>query len=146
MSTDKEKLLDAKDPDIVLHAAGFDSVPIPKPQDTFFAITGHESQVLTVKLASGEQVRGEPGTMFYLTPGVVQSASCDNWFARCCTGEECCTVNMANNGSNGGLDAYAALTPNFPTAKVVPVNLSAPEVGGKLICQKGMWRLGLCLG
>jgi uncharacterized protein (AIM24 family) len=29
------------------------------------------------------------------------------------------------------------MTPNFPTSKVVPVDLSSPHVNGKLIAQKG---------
>jgi uncharacterized protein (AIM24 family) len=47
-------------------------------------------------------------------------------------------VVFTNSGSTG-LNAYAALTPNFPTAKVVPVSLSDPNVGGKLICQSGAY-------
>jgi len=62
-----------EDADLVLHSAGWDYVHIPKPEDTFFAITGHESQVLTVKLQSGDMVRGEPGTMLYLTDGMQQT-------------------------------------------------------------------------
>lgn len=38
------------DPDLVLHASGWDYPPIPKPEESFFAITGNESQVLTVRL------------------------------------------------------------------------------------------------
>lgn len=129
---------DKKDPDAVLHAAGWDYVPTPKPSETFYAITGHESQVLTVRLGTGEMVRGEPGTMFYLSDGMQQSVSCDECCARCCTGEECCTVNFVNGGSTG-LDGYAALTTNFPTAKVVPVNLRDPSVGGSIICQAGSY-------
>jgi uncharacterized protein (AIM24 family) len=47
-------------------------------------------------------------------------------------------VIFTNSGSTG-LDSYAALTPNFPTAKVVPVVLSDPNVGGRLICQQGAY-------
>jgi uncharacterized protein (AIM24 family) len=51
---------------------------------------------------------------------------------------QCCTVIFTNSGSTG-LDSYAALTPNFPTAKVVQVVLSDPNVGGRLICQQGSY-------
>lgn len=51
---------------------------------------------------------------------------------------QCCTVLFSNSGSTG-LDSYAALTPNFPTAKVVPVDLSSPDVGGAVIAQKGAY-------
>lgn len=81
-------------------------------------------------------LKGEPGSMMFLTSGMKQTIGCGECWARCCTGEECCTVNFINGGD---LNAYAALTPNFPTAKVVPVDLSAPEVGGKLICQRGSY-------
>jgi uncharacterized protein (AIM24 family) len=122
------------DPDKVLHAAGWDQIThlIPKPTDTFFAITGNESQVLTVRLKAGDRIRGEPGTMMYLTDGVRQSVACNQCLGRCCTGEDCCVLNFVNHKS---ADAYASLTPNFPTAKIVPVNLQ--DCGGSLICQKG---------
>lgn len=129
---------DDKDPEKVLHAFGWHALEIPKPEDMVYAITGNESQVLTVKLSHGNMVRGEPGTMFYLSEGIHQSVSCDQCFERCCTGESCCTVNFSNDGSSGR-DAYAALTPNFPTAKVVPVDLSSPHVGGTLIAQRGAY-------
>jgi uncharacterized protein (AIM24 family) len=47
-------------------------------------------------------------------------------------------VNFINTWRSGNV-AYAALTPRFPTAKVVPVNLASPEVGGTLIAQSGSY-------
>ena len=101
-----------------------------------YAITGEESQVITMQLGVGESVKGEPGVMMYLSPGVEQHASCDGCLARACAGEDCFVMNFTNNGSGDG-DAYAALTPNFPTAKVVPVDMSDPNVDGTLIAQQG---------
>jgi hypothetical protein len=49
-------------------------------------------------------------------------------------------VNFTNSGSTGNHE-FVALTPNFPTAKVVPVDLSSPDVGGKLVAQQGAVRL-----
>jgi uncharacterized protein (AIM24 family) len=125
----------SNDPDIVLHAAGWDYVNVPLPaQGAMYAITGNESQVVTLKLNAGDAVLAEPGVMMYLSTGMKQSVSCDpsTCCSRCCSGEECCWVNFS--GSDTG---YVALSPNFPTAKVVPVDLSSPAVGGRLICQQG---------
>lgn len=126
----------SKDPKAVLHYTGFEETDdlLPKPQDTYFAITGHESQVLTVRLNEGQTLRGEPGTMFYLSSGVSQAIDCSDCWGRCCTGESCCVVDFTNTHTSLG---YASLTPNFPTSKVVPVDLSSPDIGGTLIAQGG---------
>jgi len=138
MQQSKEAPPPKEDPDAVLHAAGWDYLPVPPPEQCNYAVTGNESQVLTVKLQVGDVVLGEPGTMMYLTDGVRQSVNCNECCNRCCTGEDCCTLALTNTGSTG-LDGFAALTPNFPMAKVVPVNLAAPEVGGTLIAQSGAY-------
>ena len=101
-----------------------------------YAITGEESQVVTVALDPGEMVKGEPGAMMYLSSGLTQHATCDGFMNRCCAGESCCVMNFTNSGESGG-KGYVALTPNFPTAKVVPVDMSSPHVGGALIAQQG---------
>jgi hypothetical protein len=75
----------------VLHASGWDEVIIPKPEETFYAVTGNESQVLTVKLAPGDALHGEPGSMFYMSDGMTQSVTCNQCMARCCTGEDVST-------------------------------------------------------
>jgi len=51
----------------------------------------------------------------------------------------CVPAKLTNNGSGHSSDGpgYVALTPNFPTAKVVPVHLSDSNVNGSLICQQG---------
>jgi uncharacterized protein (AIM24 family) len=126
------------DPDIVLHAAGWNYLEVPKSEDCNYAITGYESQVVTVKMAIGDSCQAEPGVMMYLTAGVRSAVSCDpaTCCGRCCGGESCCVVNFSNTGA-GGNNGFVALTPNFPTAKVIPVDMSSPHVGGKLIAQKG---------
>ena len=101
-----------------------------------YAITGNESQVVTVSLGTGEAVQGEPGAMMYLSEGMTQDVSYEGCFARCCSGESCFVMNFTNDGSTGNL-GFVAMTPNFPTAKVVPVDLSSPDVNGSLICQQG---------
>lgn len=99
-------------------------------------MTGEESQVVTIAVGEGDSVKGEPGVMMYLTDGIEQQATCDGCCARACSGEDCFVMNFINNGSTGQA-AYVALTPNFPTAKVIPVDLSAPSVDGVLIAQQG---------
>eukprot|EP00543_Licmophora_paradoxa_P006672 CAMPEP_0202442644 /NCGR_PEP_ID=MMETSP1360-20130828/2032_1 /ASSEMBLY_ACC=CAM_ASM_000848 /TAXON_ID=515479 /ORGANISM="Licmophora paradoxa, Strain CCMP2313" /LENGTH=254 /DNA_ID=CAMNT_0049058063 /DNA_START=20 /DNA_END=784 /DNA_ORIENTATION=- len=123
-----------KDPKPVLEASGWNKLFVPQPTIAKYAITGYESQIVTVSINNGDSVKGEPGVMMYLTPGMTQRASCDGCFERLCSGEECCVMNFINEqGGNG----YVAMTPNFPMAKVVPIDLSSPEVGGTLIAQQG---------
>jgi len=45
-------------------------------------------------------------------------------------------INFTNSGAGGSGSAYVSLTPNFPTKKIIPVDLSSPDVDGKLICQQ----------
>jgi uncharacterized protein (AIM24 family) len=72
----------------------------------------------------------------YLSPGVEQHVSCDGCCARCLSGEDCFVLNFTHTGDFPG-KGFVALTPNFPMAKVVPVDLSSPDVGGVLIAQQG---------
>ena len=78
-----------EDDEKVLHASGWDHVKIKKPETAKYAITGHESQVITLALDVGDTCKGEPGTMMYLTNGMTQSVTCDGCWARCCAGEDC---------------------------------------------------------
>jgi uncharacterized protein (AIM24 family) len=45
-------------------------------------------------------------------------------------------MNFTHTGERPG-KGFVALTPNFPMAKVVPVDLSSPAVNGVLIAQQG---------
>lgn len=102
-----------------------------------YAITGNESQVVTLSLAPGDKARSEPGTMMYMTGGVDSGVSCRGCFGRCCTGEDCCEIEYMNNSEAYG---YTAMTPNLATAnKVVPLDLASPHVNGKILCQKGSY-------
>lgn len=122
--------------DIVLDHSGWTKLDIPTPDQINYAITGYESQVLTMRLNPGDTLRGEPGSMMYLSSGVTQGVSYEGCFARLCSGEDCFALNMTNS-SSAGRPGYAALTPAFPTAKVVPIDMSSPHVNGKLIAQSG---------
>jgi uncharacterized protein (AIM24 family) len=126
------------DPDIVLHSAGWNYLQVPKSDECNYAITGHESQVVTLQMSTGDSCQAEPGVMMYLTSGVRSAVSCDpvTSCSRLCSGEDCCVVNFTNTGSNGD-KGFVALTPNFPTAKVIPVDMSSPHVNGSLIAQQG---------
>jgi uncharacterized protein (AIM24 family) len=122
---------------LVSHASGWDHLEIKKSPDAKFAITGNESQVITVALGPNDTCKGEPGSMMYLSPGVTQRASCDGCFERCLSGEDCFVLNFTNTGSSKV--EYAAMTPNEPLGKVIPVDLSSKDVGGVLIVQKGTY-------
>ena len=75
----------------------------------------------------------------YLSPGVEMLASYAGCWNRCCGGESCAVLNFTNRESSG--KGYAALVPSDPLAKVVPVEMSAPHVGGCLIVQQGeLWK------
>jgi len=98
-----------------------------------YAVTGYESQIITFALENGETVKGEPGVMMYLSPEIEQKCSCDGCLGRCCAGEDCFVMNFTNSSEKKG---FVGLTPNFPMQKVVPVDLSSADVGGKLIAQQ----------
>ncbi len=122
---------------VVAHASGWDPLEFKNSPGSKFAITGNENQVLTVALGPNETCKGEPGSMMYLSPGVTQGASCDGCCERCLSGESCFVLNFTNSGSSNV--AYAAMTPNEPLGKVIPVDLSSKHVGGVLIVQQGTY-------
>jgi len=102
-----------------------------------YAITGAESQVVTVAIPPGETVQGEPGSMMYLSNAISMGVSCGGeGFTRCMAGEACCMVNFINKSGDVG---YAGLTTNQPLAKVVPIDLNHPAVNGTLIAQQGAY-------
>jgi uncharacterized protein (AIM24 family) len=128
------------DPDIVLHAAGWNYLQVPKTEEVNYAITGYESQIVTLQIQVGDSCKAEPGVMMYLTPGMKQAVKCDPFTScgRCCSGEDCCWVDFTNDGSSSYSDkGFVALSPHFPTSKVIPVDMSSPHINGSLICQQG---------
>lgn len=125
---------------IVLEHSGWHKFDIQKPNynnNINYAITGHESQVLTMRLKHGDSLQGEPGSMVYLSSGISQSVTYEGCMERCCSGESCFILNYNNNGSNTNINSYAALTPSFPTSKIIPIDLSSSNVNGTLITQQG---------
>lgn len=122
---------------LVSHASGWDPLEVKVSTDAKYAITGNENQVLTVALAPGDSCKGEPGSMMYLAPGVTQMASCEGCCERCLAGEDCCVLNFTNTRDMEV--SYAALTPNDPMGKVIPVDLSSANVNGTLIVQQGAY-------
>jgi uncharacterized protein (AIM24 family) len=123
--------------EIILELSGWDKLEIPPIDEVNYAITGHESQVLTMKLLSDETVRGEPGSMMFLSgPNMKQIVSYEGFCGRCCSGESCFVMNYTNTGGDNK-PGFVALTPSFPTAKIVPVNMSSPHVSGTIIAQSG---------
>lgn len=136
--TKRKKDEDLPEAEIVLEASGWQKLQIPSAYAVNYAVTGHESQILTMQLATGDTLQGEPGTMMYLTGGVKQHVSCAGCLNRFCSGEGCFVVHFTNTGAVSD-PAYAALSPNFPTAKIVPIDMSSPHVNGKLIAQQGSY-------
>jgi uncharacterized protein (AIM24 family) len=128
-------MVEIPEADIVLDHSGWSKLQIPSPETINYAVTGYENQVLTMRLEPGATVRGEPGSMLFLSHGIQQNASYEGCCARICSGENCFALNMTNSSSSD--TAFAALTPAFPTAKVVPIDLSSPHVNGALIAQTG---------
>ena len=134
-SKKKPLLSDVELEDPVLKASGWEEVEVREAPNHKFAITGNEAQIVTVSLQPGEVCHGEPGSMMYLSDEVEMLASYAGCWNRCCGGESCAVLNFTNKAT--GTEGYAALVPSDPLAKVVPVELSAPEVGGTLIVQQG---------
>mmetsp|Transcript_21126 Transcript_21126/g.24316 ORF Transcript_21126/g.24316 Transcript_21126/m.24316 type:complete len:265 (+) Transcript_21126:97-891(+) len=120
---------------LVLKATGWNNFYVPVEPDSKFVVTGRESQVLTVKLPPGDTVKSEPSTMMYMTDGMETVATCEGCCKRICAGEDCCVANFNNTSTTK--EAFVALTPIFPTAKVVPIDMSSPEVNGTIIAQQG---------
>lgn len=128
------------DPDQVLHLSGWDYLQKPHVSAFNYAVTGHESQIVTIQLVSTDsnddsnKCKAEPGTMMYLSDGISQGIACEGCFARCLSGEACWVSTFTYSGTNSN-NGVVALTPNFPTSKVVPVDLSSTNVNGVLIAQ-----------
>jgi len=135
----------------VLEASGFEPLLIEDINEEFaynkagnshsnckYAVTGHESQIVTVAIPPGESVQGEPGSMMYLSDPISMKVSCGaDWFGRCCGGESCCVLNFNNTTENEV--GYAGLVTDAPLAKVVPIEMNDPTVGGSLIVQSGAY-------
>jgi len=129
--------MDIKDDELVLKSTGWETYSIDYDPKKNYAITGTEAQVLTIGINKGELVYSEPGSMMYLTNGVSSGVSCSGCCGRCMSGEACCEIEYSNKSDIRG---YAAITPNSPLAnKVVPVDLSSPEVNGEIVCQRGAY-------
>lgn len=126
----------SNDGNLVLKATGWNKLYIPAPEESKYAITGNESQILNVSLNTDESIQSEPGTMVYFTDGTHPSVTCEGFCGRCCSGEACYVVNYTNRSTSPG-KSYVGLSPTFPTAKVVPIDMSQESVGGEFICQQG---------
>ena len=127
--------------EIVLELSGWDKFEYPAIDDINYAITGYESQVLTMKLLDSQSIQGEPGSMmFFSGKGMKQNLSYAGCCNRCCAGESCFVMHYTNSSdTSNSMPGFVALAPNFPTAKVVPINLSSPNVNGTLIAQSGAY-------
>lgn len=124
---------------LVLTETGFEKVEAPEPTpDLKYAISGEQSQVLTVKLAAGESIKTEPGIWLYNTGGITPESECAGCMGRCCAGEDCWVVNYTNESEDGS-DAFIACTPTFPTAKVIPLDMVDERINGVLRCQQGAY-------
>lgn len=123
---------------LVLSATGWEKLDYgTAEEESKYAITGDESQVMTMKLDQGETLHTEPGVFMYRSGGITADTGYEGCFARCCAGESCCSVKYTNTG--GSNNEVIAITPNFPSAKLIPVDLSDPNIGGTLLSQGGAY-------
>ena len=53
-----------------------------------------------MKLAPGDSLQGEPGTMLYLTSGMQQRVSYEGCCERLCSGEDCFVLNLVASRSS----------------------------------------------
>lgn len=125
-----------KDGHLVLQSTGWSKLEVPPPQEAKYEITGPSSQIITFNVGVGETIVSEPGTLMYMSDGMKPSVSYEGGCSRCCSGECCYALNFTNEGARENY-AFVALTPSFPTSKVVPVDLSNPDVGGELVADQG---------
>lgn len=109
---------------------------LPVDFTTNARIEGEESQIATVRLAPGERIRAESGSMLYMTRGVDMetSSSFGDGMKRFFTGQNLFVTDFYYQGKTFGT---VALGTRFPS-KIVKLNLQ-DYPGGKLICQKGAY-------
>lgn len=75
-SSSKKKLQDVELDHPVAKASGWAEVDVMGESPNHkYAITGNESQIVSVKLQPGEHCQGEPGSMMYLSPNVQMMVS-----------------------------------------------------------------------
>lgn len=103
--------------------------------DSKYEVSGPDCQILTFALAPGGQVRTEPGSFLFATPGV-KTDVVTNRCGACLTGESCCKSQYYNSNRE---ESYLGVTPSFP-AKVIPLDLS---VLGTLFAQSGSYMAGV---
>jgi uncharacterized protein (AIM24 family) len=93
-----------------------------------WCISGHDMQVLTTTVPSGESVVTEVGSFFFGSAGMKTAVEltlcgrlgCSQGCSRICGGESCVKVILTNEDSHTG---FVGVTPNFP-AKIIPVEVS----------------------
>ena len=109
---------------------------LPVDFTTNAKIEGEESQIATVRLAPGERIRAESGSMLYMTQGIDMetSSSLGDGMKRFFTGQNIFVSDFYYQGTTFGT---VALGTRFPS-KIVKLNLQ-DYPGGKLICQKGAY-------
>jgi len=89
-----------------------------------WVVSGHDMQVLTMTVPSGETVVTEVGSFFFGSSHIktdVEFTCCrgGEGCQRICGGEDCVKLLLTNGG---GQEGFVGLTPNFP-AKIIPVKV-----------------------
>jgi hypothetical protein len=75
-TSSKKKLQDVELDHPVAKASGWTELDVMGESPNHkYAITGNESQIVSVKLQPGENCQGEPGSMMYLSPNVQMMVS-----------------------------------------------------------------------
>jgi len=144
-STSYSKPYSSEDPAVahlVMDASGWEpliasDMHAKQDSDHQYAITGSESQIVTITIPPGTTAQGEPGSMMYLSSPVSMKVRCgSDWMGRCIGGESCCILDYRNNSHETG---HAGLVSNGPLGKVVPIEMSSPSINNTLIVQKGAY-------
>jgi uncharacterized protein (AIM24 family) len=109
-----------------------------------WCIAGHDMQVLTMTVPSGQTITTEVGTFMYMHPKMetkveltlCSPSGCGEGCNRICGGESCVKLLLVNESGEQG---YVGLTPNFP-AKIIPIKFGTHVSSGKsLIAQRGAY-------
>ncbi|KAG7355722.1 mitochondrial biogenesis AIM24 [Nitzschia inconspicua] len=109
-----------------------------------WCIAGHDMQVLTMTVPTGETITTEVGTFMYMHPKMetkveltlCSPAGCGEGCNRIWGGEGCAKLLLVNES---GEEGYVGLTPNFP-AKIIPIKFGTHVASGKsLIAKSGAY-------
>lgn len=98
-----------------------------------YEVLGDDMQFVNVKLAEGQMLTVEPGSMSFMAENMKSEVNCANPLMRCCGGNCCIMSGYAPSGGDG----YIALSPRIP-AKILTVDPTKYN-GGSLLNKSGSY-------